>query len=72
MDFTTNWPKACGYYWFIDTEYPQPCIGYVMHDRLHYGQHEYKRALCCLPGRPGIRIGDEIKQVHCTDVRIVE
>jgi hypothetical protein len=72
MDFTTSWPKQDGYYWFVDTEYPAPQIGFIQRDILWYGDVTYRQTDCSADRKRGIRIGDQIRPPHCSQVRITE
>jgi hypothetical protein len=67
MKFTRNWPRLSGYYWFVDTEYPAPVLGFIQGNNLYHGDHVYKRDSTQRPGRYGIRIGDNVPVPPCTE-----
>jgi hypothetical protein len=69
MDFTCKWPVESGYYWFVDTDHPNPEIAFIQRDVLYYGDQQYRKSHC-EPGRRGIRIGDQIKRPHLSQIRI--
>lgn len=70
MEFSTNWPKESGYYWFVDTSYPQPKIGYLLRDTLFDGQTPYNRDTRGV--QRFIRIGDRIEEPACEDCKILD
>lgn len=72
MDFTTDWPKTAGWYWFVNTDYPAPTIGFIQGSTLYDSGREYERERHCIPGRYGIRIGDLIVPPDCADCRVSE
>lgn len=71
MKFTSNWPTVNGYYWFVDTDYPVPQIGFIQGDGLYHGENRYPKQSAEPDRKYGLKIGDPIIPPACTDVEIV-
>ena len=77
MKFTRKWPSganASGYYWVVNVDYPVPQICFILQDDLWITCREkpvhHRRDAESSPDEYGIRIGDKIENIPCTDVEI--
>jgi hypothetical protein len=68
MKFHKSWPKESGYYWYVDTHYPIPKIGFLLQSVLYDGNKEYQAVLHA----KFIRVGDMIPSPPCNENEIVD
>lgn len=68
MKFKKAWPEENGYYWYVDTSYAVPKLGFVLQDSLIDDNVVYKQDEKYT--NTFIRFGDRIKDPSVTEMEI--